>query len=231
MNLSLVRRLNLSACVPHKCASGGLNEAYWPLNGKWVGREAWGQGGSCERSQLKGQEINVRRCYERQLLHQLMTSRVKKTVLWESLGETSIKPQQNLTVSRQRWRWSTAIHTQATVVWSRSSLFASFTNEPAILPSKYKSPSHLLTHSSFSSFLASSCLYRGLPRTPNWVGAVMGPTQWCHRCYFQQGWAHWRRPQRGWHPSVREQVAEVPTGLALAPVCITSGERIWDGLR
>lgn len=124
-----------------------------------------------------------------------------------------------------------SVYTWATVVWSRSSLFASFTNKAAILPSKYKPPCHLLTHSSFSSFLASSCLYRGLPRTPNWVGAAMRPTQWCHHCYFQQGWAHWRRPQRGWHPSVREQVAEVPTGLALAPVCITSGERIWDGLR
>lgn len=106
---------------PHKCVSGGLNEAYWPLNGKWVGREAWGQGGSCERSQLKGQEINVRRCYERQLLHQLMTSRVKKTVLWESLGETSIKPQQNLTVSRQRWRWSTAEERRKVCVYSYTS--------------------------------------------------------------------------------------------------------------
>lgn len=28
-----------------------------------------------------------------------------------------------------------------------------------------------------------------------------------------------------------KQVAEVPTGLALAVACITSGERIWDKLR
>lgn len=37
MSWNLVRRPSLSSCAPCKCVSGGLNGAYWPLNGKWAG--------------------------------------------------------------------------------------------------------------------------------------------------------------------------------------------------
>lgn len=48
-------------------------------------REAGG-GGGFQRSELRGQEIKARQRRERQLLHQLMTSGVKKTVLRDALG-------------------------------------------------------------------------------------------------------------------------------------------------
>lgn len=46
-----------------------------------------GGGGGLKRSELKGQEINAKQCHERQLLHQLTTSRVKKTFWRDALGD------------------------------------------------------------------------------------------------------------------------------------------------
>lgn len=62
-------------------------------------------------------------------------------------------------------------------------------------------------------------------------GSCDEPKRWCHCCYFQEGWAHWLKPQRSWHPSVREQAAEVASGLTPAFVCTTAGESIWDKLQ
>lgn len=71
----------LQVCV--RWSEWGLLAIKWKVSGK----RGEGGGGGFQRSEVKGQEIKARQCRERQLLHQLMTSGVKKTVLRDALGD------------------------------------------------------------------------------------------------------------------------------------------------
>lgn len=216
MSWNLVRRPSLSSCAPCKCVSGGLNGAYWPLNGKWAG--------SGER---EGEEVSRGQSWRVKRSRQGSVVNGSCCISWWPPGLKRLFCETHWEIIETEFN-----RFRANIEWRRSwgEKFASVrrclisVQPPLHLPIRRLcyclifSPAHL----SAQPLLAFAVSY---------LGWELRRGRWCHRCYFGQGWAHWRQPQRGCHPSVREQVAGLPTGLALPePIHITSGERIWAAL-